>query len=143
MLPRLGWIRYRNSRDVLGAPKNVTVSQANGRWFFSVQTERCVEATAPVSTSTVGIDMGILRFATLSDGTYLAPLNSFNRHEAALRRAQQAMSREQKISNHWKTAKARVTRLHSRIANARRDYLHKVTTTISRNPAMVYRDPAG
>ncbi len=136
-LPKLGWIRYRNSREVLGALKNVTVSQANGRWFFSVQTERHVEAAVPVSTSAVGIDMGIARFATLSDGSYLAPLNSFKRHEAALRRAQQAMSRKQKFSSNWKKAKARVARVHSRIANARRDYLHKATTTISQNHAMV------
>jgi putative transposase len=136
-LPKLGWIRYRSSREVLGTPKNVTVSQANGRWFFSVQTERQVEAAVPVSTSPVGIDLGIARFATLSDGSYLAPLNSFKRHEAALRRAQQAMSRKQKFSSNWKKAKARVTRLHSRIANARRDYLHKATTTISQNHAMV------
>lgn len=136
-LPKLGWIRYRSSREVLGAPKNVTVSQANGRWFFSVQTEREVEAVVPVSTTAVGIDLGIVRFATLSNGSYLEPLNSFKRHEAALRRTQQAMSRKQKFSSNWKKAKAHVTRLHSRIANARRDYLHKATTTISQNHAMV------
>ena len=136
-LPKLGWIRYRSSREVLGTPKNFTVSQANGRWFFSVQTEREVEAAVPVATSAVGVDMGIARFATLSDGSYLEPLNGFKRHEAALRRAQQAMGRKQKFSSNWEKAKARVARLHSRIANARRDYLHKATTTISQNHSMV------
>lgn len=135
-LPKLGWIRYRNSRQALGDLKNVTVSFTNGRWFFSVQTEREV-AVPSQATGAVGIDMGIARFATLSDGSYLEPLNSFRRHEAALRRAQQAMSRKQKFSSNWKKAKARVARLHSRIANCRRDFLHKATTTISKTHAMV------
>jgi putative transposase len=135
-LPKLGWLRYRNSRDALGALKNVTVSQSCGKWYVSIQTEREVEQ-ALASGSAVGIDMGIARFATLSDGTFYAPLNSFKRHEAALRKAQRAMSRKTKFSNNWKKAKARVQRIHSRIGNARRDYLHKTTTTISQNHAMV------
>ena len=64
-------------------------------------------------------------------------LNSFKRHETALRRAQQAMSRMTRFSHNGKKAKARVQRIHTRIGNARRDYLHKATTTISQNHAMV------
>ena len=135
-LPKLGWLRYRNSREVLGAVKNITVSQSCGKWFVSIQTEREVEQPLPQGGA-VGIDMGITRFATLSDGTCYAPLNSFKRHETALRRAQQSMSRKTKFSNNWKKAKARVQRIHSRIGNARRDYLHSATTTISQNHAMV------
>jgi putative transposase len=85
----------------------------------------------------VGIDVGIARFATLSDGTFYAPLNSFKRHEARLRKAQQALSRKVKFSNNWKKAKARLQRIYARIANARRDFLHKVSTAISKNHAMV------
>lgn len=135
-LPKLGWLRYRNSRDVLGTVSNVTVSHSCGSWFVSIQTEREVEQ--PIAQGgAVGIDMGIVRFATLSDGTFYAPLDSFKRHETALRRAQQAMSRKVKFSNNWKKVKARVKRIHARIGNARRDYLHKTTTTISKNHAMV------
>ncbi|NVZ08382.1 transposase [Allochromatium humboldtianum] len=135
-LPKLGWLCYRNSREVLGTLKNVTVSQSGGKWFASIQTER--EAEIPVHQGTaVGIDLGIVRFATLSDGTVYAPLNSFKRHEQALAKAQRAMSRKVKFSRNWKKAKARVQRIHTRIANTRRDYLHKTTTTISQNHAMV------
>ena len=136
-LPKLGWLRYRNSRKVLGTVRNVTVSQSCGKWFVSIQTEREVEQPVPQATTAVGIDMGVTRFATLSDGTFYAPLNSFKRHETALRKAQQAMSRKTKFSNNWKKAKARVQRIHSRIGNARRDYLHKCSTTVSQNHAMV------
>ena len=135
-LPKLGWLRYRNSREVLGAVKNVTVSQSCGKWFVSIQTEREVEQPIP-NGGAVGIDMGIARFATLSDGAFYAPLNSFRRHETALRRAQQAMSRKVKFSSNWKKAKARVQKIYCRIGNARRDYLHKCSTTISQNHAMV------
>lgn len=135
-LPKLGWLRYRNSRKVLGDLRNVTVSLSGGKWFVSIQTEREVEQAIPRGGA-VGIDMGIARFATLSDGTFYAPLNSFKRHEVALRKAQQAMSRKVKFSNNWKKAKARVQRIHSRIGNVRRDYLHKASTAISKNHAMV------
>jgi len=136
-LPKLGWLRYRNSREVLGTVRNVTVSQSCGKWFVSIQTEREVEQPVPQATTAVGIDMGVIRFATLSDGTFYAPLNSFKRYETALRKAQQAMSRKTKFSNNWKKAKARVQRIHSRIGNARRDFLHKTSTAISQNHAMV------
>ncbi|WP_454737712.1 RNA-guided endonuclease InsQ/TnpB family protein [Cupriavidus necator] len=136
-LPKLGWIRYRNSRNILGAVKNVTVSQTCGRWFISIQTEREVEQPVPQATSAIGIDVGVARFATFSDGTFLVPLNSFKRHEARLRKAQRAMSRKVKFSNNWKKAKTKIQRLHARIGNARRDYLHKATTTISKSHAMV------
>lgn len=136
-LPKLGWLRYRKSRGVLGMVKNATISLSSGKWFVSIQTEREVDQPVPQACSAVGIDMGIARFATLSDGSFHAPLNSFKRHEAALRRAQQALSRKTKFSSNWTQAKARVQRIHARIANARRDYLHKATTTISKNHAMV------
>ena len=66
---------------------------------MSIQTEREVATPIPTATSAVGIDLGLVRFATLSDASYLAPLNSFKRHEARLRRAQRAMSRKTKFSN--------------------------------------------
>ncbi len=135
-LPKLGWMRVRFSRPVLGEVRNVTVSQAGGKWFASIQTRREVETPLPQGGA-IGIDMGIARFATLSDGSFVAPLNSFGRHEAALRRAQQAMSRKTRFSNNWKKAKAQVQRIHSRIGNVRRDYLHKTSTAISKNHAMV------
>ena len=116
--------------------KNVTVSQSCGKWFVSIQTEREVEQPIP-NGGAVGIDLGIARFATLSDGTFHAPVNSFRRHEKALRKAQQALCRKVKFSRNWKKAKARIQRIHSRIGNARRDFLHKTSTAISKNHAMV------
>lgn len=136
-LPKLGWLRYRNSRKIEGAVRSVTVSPGDGKWFVSIQTLREVAQPVPQSTTAVGIDVGIARFATLSDGTFHAAVNSFKRHESALRKAQQSMSRKTKFSSNWKRAKARVQRIHARIGNVRRDYLHKTTHAISKNHALV------
>ena len=128
-LPKLGWLRYRNSRDVLGDVKNATVSHSGGKWFVSIQTECEVDPPLP-NGAAVGIDMGIARFATLSDGSHIEPLNSFKKHQQRLARYQRAMSRKVKFSNNWKKAKARVQRIHTRIANARKDFLHKASCQI-------------
>jgi len=137
-LPKLGWLSFRNSRDMLGTPKNVTVSQAGGKWFVSIQTEREVAEPVHPATSSVGIDVGIARFATLSDGTVFEPVNSFKTQQVKLARYQRAMSRKVKFSSNWKKEKARLTKLHSTIGNIRRDALHKTSTTISKNHAMVF-----
>jgi len=136
-LPKLGWIRYRNSRELLGTAKNITVSSNGGKWFVSIQTEREIAEPVHPSTSIIGIDVGITRFTTLSDGSFIEPLNTFRKHEQRLARYQRAMSRKTKFSNNWKKAKAKVQKLHTRIANVRRDFLHKTTTTISQNHAIV------
>jgi putative transposase len=112
LLPKLGWLRYRNSREVLGQVRNVTVSQSGGKWFISIQTQRELEQPLPTSTLAIGIDVGIARFATLSDGNYVAPLNSFKTHQQRLARYQRRMSRKEKFSNNWKKAKAKVQKIH-------------------------------
>ena len=137
-LPTLGWMRYRNSRPVLGDVRNATVRHSCGKWFISIQTAREVPEPVTQASGSIGIDMGIARFATFSDGRCFKPLNSFKRHEAQLRRLQRSMSRKVKLSNNWRKAKAKVQRLHEHIGNVRRDYLHKATTTISQNHAIVY-----
>ncbi|WPX44572.1 transposase [Undibacterium sp. CCC3.4] len=137
LLPKLGWLRYRNSRDVLGEVRNATVSQSGGKWFVSIQTEREILQPLPTATNAIGIDVGIARFATMSDENYIAPLNSFKKHQQRVARYQRRMSRKLKFSNNWKKAKAKVQKIHAGIAHARKDFLHKTTTTISQNHALV------
>ncbi|MRV71309.1 transposase [Duganella sp. FT92W] len=136
-LPKLGWLRYRNSRRVQGELRNVTVSRSGGKWYVAVQTQCEVEQPLPTVTTAIGIDVGIARFVTMSDGAFIAPLNSFKKHQRRLARYQRRMSRKVKFSSNWKKAKARVQKMHTRIANARKDFLHKTSTTISKNHALV------
>ena len=111
--------------------------QSCGKWFISIQTEREVDAPLHPATAAVGIDLGVARFATLSDGRSIASLNSFKRHQQRLARYQRSMTRKQKFSKNWSKAKARVQKLHSTIANVRRDFLHKASTAISKHHALV------
>ena len=67
-----------------------------------------MEVAVHRSSTAVGIDMGVVRFATLSDDSFYEPLNGFAQHQAALGRAQQSMSRKQKFSKNWLKAKSRV-----------------------------------
>ena len=139
-LPKLGWLKYRNSRAVLGTLKNVTVSQSAGQWYVSIQTEREVDTPLHASPLAVGIDLGIVRFATLWDGvreTVLKPLNSFKRHQHRLAKAQRQMSHKTKFSSNWKRAKTRVQRIQRQIANTRIDYLHKASLSISQSHALL------
>ena len=101
-LPKLGWMRYRNSRVVEGELRNITVSRSCDKWFASIQTQREVPAPGP-RCGVAGIDLGVARFATLSDGSFHVPLPSFERHETALRKAQQRLSRKVKFSNNKRT----------------------------------------
>lgn len=82
-LPKIGWVCYRNSRDVVGKIKNVTVSQKCGKWYVSIQTEQEIETPTPKGGE-IGIDMGIIRFATLSNGEYFEPLNAFKTYKGKL-----------------------------------------------------------
>ena len=136
-LPKLGWVRYRNSRDIQGTVKNITISLTCGKWYASIQTEREIEQEPHSSTTAVGIDVGIAKFATLSTGQIFEPKNSFRSKAQRLARYQRAMSRKTKFGKNWSKAKRKITKLHSTIANIRRDYLHKTTTAISKNHAMI------
>ena len=137
-LPKLGWIRYRNSRKVEGEPRNVTVSLSAGRWFISIQTAREVEAPVHPSKLEAGIDMGVANFAVLSNGETIAPLNALAKHAKRLARYQRIMARRTKFGKNWNKAKTKVQRVQRKIADSRRDFLHKVSTTISKTHAVVY-----
>lgn len=136
-LPKIGWVRYRKSRDIEGTPKQVTISCSVGKWHVSIQTEREAEIPEHPSDAQVGIDLGVANFATFSDGTSLVPLNSFRKHEKRLAKAQLKMARKVKFSKNWRKQKAKIGRLHKKIADVRKDYLHNATATISKNHAVV------
>ena len=135
--PKLGWMRLRLSRPVLGDVRNVTVSHSCGKWFVSIQTRRVVAVPLPASTSAVGVDVGIARFVTLSDGRFIAPLNSVKRHQQRLAKYQHRMARKVKGSCNWKKAKVHVQRVHFDIANARHDFMHKFSSELTSAHALM------
>ena len=134
-LPKIGWVRYRNSRKVIGTPKNVTVSRKGKHWYVSIQVEYETPEMTHKSTSAIGIDMGVKRFATLSDGSFIEPLNSFKKSAEKLATLQRKLKHKKKFSKNWQKQKAKITKHHEKIASARRDYLHKKSTAICENQA--------
>ena len=136
-LPKVGWVRYRKSRAIEGTPKNVTVSRRGQHWFLSIQTELEIATPVHPSRSIVGADRGVARFITLSDGRFYEPLNAFRKLERSLAKEQRKLAKKQKRSKNWQKQKDKITRLHIRIADARRDYLHKISSEISKNHAII------
>ncbi|MHB0984928.1 MAG: RNA-guided endonuclease InsQ/TnpB family protein [Sulfuricella sp.] len=136
-LPKARWVKYRNSRPIEGTVKNITISRKAGKYTVSVQTEREVEHPYHPATSAVGVDVGIARFATLSDGTEIDPINSFKKLAKKLATAQRRLKHKTKFSANWQKQKHRINRIHGTIAHVRTDFLHKTSTDISKNHAMI------
>ena len=136
-LPKLGWYRFRKSREIVGIPKNITVSFYAGYWYVSIQTEHEIAQPIHNSKSIVGIDVGIARFATLSTGNYFSSRNYFRKLANKLSRAQKGLSRKIKFSNNWCKQKKKIQKIHAKIANSRRDRLHWCSHQISKNHAII------
>lgn len=137
-IPKIGWVRFRKSRDIEGKVKNVTLRKECTGWFVSIQVEgRAADLVHPSCTE-IGIDVGVVKFAALSDGSVIEPINAFRTHEKRLAKAQRVLSRKKRFSQNWKKQKQIVSRIQNRIANIRRDFLHKVSTAISDSQAVVY-----
>ncbi|MDN6181045.1 MAG: transposase, partial [Halomonas subglaciescola] len=94
----LGWVNFRKSRNVHGTVKNCTIGFDGGHWFISFQTERQVETPTHPSRSMIGVDVGIARFITLSDGSFVEPVSSFKAHQHRLAKAQRGLARKVKFS---------------------------------------------
>jgi putative transposase len=136
-LPKIGWVRYRNSRKVIGTPKNVTVSRKGKHWYVSIQVEYEANIIEHKSTSAIGIDMGVKRFATLSDGSFIEPLNPLKKSAEKLATLQRKLKHKKKFSKNWQKQKAKITKHHEHTRLARRDYLHKKSTAICENQAVI------
>lgn len=136
--PKIGWVCFRKTREIEGKIKNTAVSKRAGEWYVALQVEIEVDDQAhPNSEIEIGIDLGIARFATLSDGSVLKPHNSYRKAQEKLGKAQRALARKKTGSVNRLKQKWKVQRLHKKIAAARLDYLHKATTWIAKNHGKV------
>ncbi|WP_238006427.1 RNA-guided endonuclease TnpB family protein [Dactylosporangium sp. AC04546] len=125
------------------SPSTVTVSHdAAGRWFVSLLCQDVIAET-PATTATVGIDAGLDSLLTLSTGEKITNPRHERADLARLVRAQRNLSRKQPGSSNRAKARRKVARVHARITDRRRDYLHKLTTRIVReNQTIVIEDLA-
>jgi putative transposase len=105
---------------------------ASGRWFVSLLVEDHTIQSLPQVDKAVGIDAGITSLIATSDGKKIANPKHFKRLRYKLRQAQKALSRKVKGSNNREKARREVARIHAAIADARTDFLHKLTTRLVR-----------
>lgn len=129
-LPRLGWIKYKNTRSVEGNIRNVTVSRTNtGKYFISVCVETEIEQL-PEAKGDIGMDVGVKSFCTLSTGETVENPKHLKKQEDKLKRVQRKLSSMQKGSKNYYKERLKIAKIHERIANQRRDYLHKLSTRL-------------
>ena len=136
-VPKVGWVKIRQSRPIDGRIKGATFKRdREGHWYVS----RAVEFEMPDGPlppanpgRVVGIDVGLTHFAVLSDGTPpIDPPRFYRKGLAKLRRAQRALSRKQKGSKNYEKARRRLAKIYAKVRNQRQDWLHKLTTGLVR-----------
>ena len=143
-LPKIGEVKVRWSRDLPSVPSSVTVvKDASGRYFasFVVVTDEMEDLgrfRAGDDYMETGIDLGLTHFAVLSDGRKVESPKFLRRAEKKLKKLQQSLARKQKGSSNRRKAVLKVARAHAHVADARRDFHHKLSTTLIRENQAVY-----
>lgn len=136
-VPKIGWVRIRQSRSTSGTIKGATFKQSPaGHWFVTLTVEFELPDTplpAVNPTRVVGVDAGLENLITQDNGRKVAAPKYLRKTEKRLARAQRALSRKKKGSSNRSKARVRVARLHEKIRNQRVDHLHKLTTHLIRN----------
>ena len=132
-VPKIGWVKIRLSQPIDGQTKSATFRrEADGHWYVSLTVEfemPSVALPAADPAQVVGIDLGLIDFATLSDDSDPIPAPKFYRQgQRKLRAAQKTVSRRKKGSNRKQKAQNKLARVHLKIGRQRRDFLHKLTT---------------
>ncbi len=128
-LPKLGVIKAKIHRVFEGKLKTVTVSlTTSGKYFASLLFDDEVPEVEVLGTGkAVGIDLGLTHFAITSDGSKFDNPRVLKKHSKNLKRKQQRLARKQKGSSNRKKARRIVARVHEKIANVRKDFLHKLS----------------
>jgi len=138
-LPRLGKVRLKEAGYVPTEGAHImsaTISERAGRWYVSVTVEE--EVAVPENNGTaVGLDVGVNRLATLSDGTMVLNPRPLERYRRKLTSTQRALARKRPGSRNAARLRLRLAQIHARVANLRRDHLHKLTTQLTRTKSLI------
>ncbi len=134
-LPRIGRLRVKpGDHGYLpwGRHSAASVSEEAGRWFVGVVGPESDEAQIE-GLPAVGLDLGVARLATLSDGTVIDNPKALAAGKRKLKRLQREVARKKKGSSRRRKARAKVAKAHARVANVRSDALHKATTMLAKS----------
>ncbi len=135
-LPKIGWVKTYERLPTGIYPKNVVVSRHADRWLvsFKIETEPMI---TPKSVDIVGVDLGVKTLATLSTDEVFEGAKSYKKLEAKLSRLQYLNLNQTIRSKNWQKAQLKSAKLHRRIANLRKDTLHKLTTYLAKNHSQI------
>lgn len=131
-LSKTGKVNIKLHRAIEGKIKTLTVKREAGRWYACFGVE-CEAKPLPVNTESVGVDVGLLAFATLSDGTEIENPRHYREAQAKLRRAQRKVARRKKGSHRRRKALQLLQRVHAHVRNQRADFHHKISRWLVNN----------
>lgn len=126
-----GVIPLRGYRELVGKIKTLTLKrESSGKWYAILVVEEPEVDFEPNGKKKIGVDMGLKSFATLSNGKKITNPRFYSREEEALARLQKETARKKLRSKNWLKAKVKIARLHERVADCRKDFLHKTSTEL-------------
>ena len=138
ILPRMGKVRTKEHTDVKGHILSATVSKEADRWFVSFAVERKPkEYNKATQDSTIGVDVGINSFCVFSDGTRIESPKPLQYALRLLKRRSKQHSTKKLGSSNRKKSALRLSRLHRKIKNKRRDFLHKLSTQLAKTKSVI------
>lgn len=137
VLPKIGRVRMTEPLRFNGKVMGAVVSRTGDRWFIAIQVDVGDYRKDRSSDNATGIDLGIKTAITLADGEKLHSPRPLKKYKAKLKRVSRRVSRRVKGSKNRSKAVKVLARVHAKVARIRNDWLHKITTTICKNHAMV------
>ena len=136
-LPKLKWVRAKITQSIEGKILNATVSKTpTGKYFVSLCCKVDIEQLSKVD-SNIGIDLGLKEFAICSNGEIFDNPKWLRKANYRLKLEQRRLSKMQKFSNNWNKQRIKVAKIHERIVNQRKDYLHKISTKLIRENQII------
>lgn len=131
LLPKIGLVRIKKHRDLEGKIKSATISKVpSGKYYVSILVNCEEQEELAQSNNKIGIDLGIKEFAITSDGGMIENPKYLRKSEKKLRKLQKDLSRCQKGSKNREKCRIKVAKQHEKIANQRKDFLHKLSKQI-------------
>ncbi|HZU66338.1 MAG TPA: transposase [Ktedonobacteraceae bacterium] len=140
-LSKIGSIKIKLHRPIEGTIKTCTIKYEAGQWYAVFSCECEAPEPLPMSSEEVGIDLGLLHFAALSDGTVIDNPRHYRKAEQSLARRQQVKDRRKRGSHRREKARRLVAKAQRKRANQRRDFLHKqAKRLVERHQTIVFED---
>ena len=136
-LPKLKWVRAKITQSIDGKILNATVSKTpTGKYFVSLCCKVNIEQLSKLD-SNIGIDLGLKEFAICSNGDVFNNPKWLRKANYRLKLEQRKLSKMKKFSNNWNKQRIKIAKIHERITNQRKDYLHKISTKLIRENQII------